>query len=308
VTFINTYLGELLAAMALVVFSANVILTKIASARLSLDTGFPISVSVNVLFCLMLVGVELWARKEGPHWNTYGFCIFLVSGVFSTWLGRWFFFEAIVRFGPEKASVFQVSSPVFAVMIAWVALGERLTVTAMGGMVLALSGLMLVVYVPGIFRMPSRMPWATSFMRSSVCLGLGSSFAYAIGNVLRTSAIRSWNEPIIGALLGAAAGLALHVVLSTNTSNFLGSIRAADRKGIALYMISGVLTISAQICAIASLHFIPVGLSSLITLCSPVLVFPFSYWVFKNSEAITFRIVTGSIFVLTGIAIVVIAR
>ncbi|MEO6986732.1 MAG: EamA family transporter, partial [Paralcaligenes sp.] len=72
---IDSYLGELLAAAALVLFSSNIILTKVASVRLGLDTGFLISVSVNVIFCLMLVCVELWVRKEGPGWDAYGFCI-----------------------------------------------------------------------------------------------------------------------------------------------------------------------------------------------------------------------------------------
>jgi drug/metabolite transporter (DMT)-like permease len=310
----NTVLGELLAAIALVVFSVNIILTKVASSRLNLDTGFLISVSVNVVFCLALACVQHLTRGTAPHWNAYGFGLFLVAGLFSTWLGRWFFFEAIVRFGPARASIFQVSSPVFSVAIAWVVLAERLSAPSIVGMALALAGLVVVVYVPGVLSGPRQasehpaLSLPRRLLQSSLCLGLGSSFAYAVGNVLRASAIRSWNEPVIGAFLGALCGAVLHAAFSTSLNELRRSLAGADRTGLALYALSGVLTISAQVCSIASLHYIPVGLSNLITLCSPILVFPLSYWLLANGEGLTLRTAFGSALALGGIGLVVWSR
>jgi drug/metabolite transporter (DMT)-like permease len=321
---IASMLGAIFAVAALIMFSANTLLTKIASARLSLDLGFLISVTANLLFCILLLALEfVFLPPKELHWNAHGFFLFFLSGVFSTYLGRWFFYEAVVRFGPAKSSIFQVCSPGFTVILAWIMLDEGLSAIALGGIALAICGLLLVVYVPGIFSSQSPRSISTSSqvhshasprslsawaMQSSIFLGLGSALAYAIGNVLRASAVRSWNEPIIGALLGAISGLVLHAVFSTSTADLFSKIKAADRKGMLIYGISGILGISAQICAIASMRYIPVSISNLITLCSPLLVIPGSYFFLKNREGITLRTWLGGALTIIGIAIIIVIR
>lgn len=52
-------MGETLAILALVLFSANTIMTKLASAKLNMNTGFLISVWVNVLFAAVLFLIQM---------------------------------------------------------------------------------------------------------------------------------------------------------------------------------------------------------------------------------------------------------
>ncbi len=85
--------------------------------------------------------------------------MFAAAGGFSTYLGRWFFYESVVRFGPAKASIFQISSPLFTATVAWLLLGERLTPLVALGMVMTIAGLMLVSCKPGFFsRRGARSP------------------------------------------------------------------------------------------------------------------------------------------------------
>jgi hypothetical protein len=42
-----------------------------------------------------------------------------------------------------------------------------------------------------------------------------------VGNVLRGVAVQEWNEPILGALMGAVLGMALHFLTSLNISRHL---------------------------------------------------------------------------------------
>ena len=60
-------MGEILALSALAMFSASVLLTTVASSRLQLNLGFLISVTVNVLFCLLLLVVQLFLRHQNPQ-------------------------------------------------------------------------------------------------------------------------------------------------------------------------------------------------------------------------------------------------
>lgn len=311
-------MGELIAAAALVLYSINIMLTKLASARVDIGLGFLLSVSVNVVFSALLLCLQLSARTAHFEWNWHGFYAFLIAGVFSTYLGRWFFFESVVRFGPARASIFQISAPLFTVIIAWAFLGERLTAATLGGIVLTVFGLLVVVYVPGALSVASvprqggaalvapRSPLQWIFS-SSLILGMFAAMSYGLGNVLRGLAVRSWDEPIAGGLLGALSGATLHMLLGSGSTKLWSNLKAADHKGMLLFMLTGVINISAQILSIFSLRHIAVSVMTLIVCCVPILVIPMSYVFLKNQEAITFQTVLGAILTLAGITIILIA-
>jgi len=309
-------LGETLAFVALVLFASNLIATKAAANRIGIELGFLIAVAVNVACSAALLAVHSATRDDALLWNWHGFLLYLLAGAFSTFLGRWFLFEAVVRFGPARASIFQISAPLFTVVIAWVVLGEQLAPSALGGIALTIAGLFLVVYIPGVFsRKPaqptasqgdtgSRIPALQWMLRSSVVLGIGAGLAYAAGNVTRGAALHAWNEPILGGLLGAVSGLCLHLLRSQKLGQLVHDLRHARKSGVALFALSGTLNIVAQILVIYSLRHIPVSISTLITSCVPLLVIPASHWVFPNQETITSRTVLGTLIAISGIAII----
>lgn len=313
----SSHIGHILAGVALCMFALNIVVTKLATARLTLAIGFIVTVMVNVLICALALYLQLTLRVESLEWKLPGFAMFLVAGVFSTYLGRFFFFESIHRLGPTRASVFQLSSPLFAATIGWIIIGEELKSSTIAGMVVTLYGIYLVgqgknphmasptedVQVTTPPNSSLRMRLQT-LAQSGVFLGLGGSVAYAVSNIMRAAAIHDWNEPILGALLGASSGLVLHVVTSSEMRNLVRGLKASDKRGIGLYLLSGVLTSAGQIFAISSMAFIPAAVSALITLCSPILVLPASYWFFRNEERITIKSVLGAILSLCGAAAV----
>ena len=294
-------LGYLLAGGALLSFTTTVLAIKAASNRMSLNLGFLVTLLVNVLFAASALGVQLLLRDARLQWNVHAFWLFVAAGVFATYLGRWFFYESVARFGPAKASVFQVSSPLFAALIAWLVLGERLSIWVALGM----------GYKPSATSQPvmAKDQTATGFLapvlRSVFLLGLCSSAAYAVANVLRGVGIRSWPEPIAGALIGALTGLAIQMVLTKDRSTLWSSLRAANRSGVGFYALVGIANISGQMFTIASMRFIPVSVATLVSLCTPLLVFPVSYWLFKHQERLTLPVVMGSVLTLLGIALIV---
>lgn len=317
----DIFLGYMLAVGALLLFTIGIFLTKVASSRIHLNLGFLIATSTNVVFSALAFAVQLAMRPEGVQWNAQAFWLFAAAGAFATYLGRWFFYESVVRFGPAKASIFQISSPLFTALMAWLLLGEGLTLWVALGMVMTIGGLMLVSCKPGFFSrrnavvdgafvgveppMSGRVPMLERLFQSVLLLGLGSSLAYAIGNVLRGTAVRSWNEPVLGALVGAVCGLALHLAFSSGKRELVNRLRTASHSGVRLYALIGVCTISAQISMIASMRYIPLSVATLVTLCTPILVFPLSHWLFKNNDEITATTLLGSALTLLGIFIIV---
>ena len=309
-------LGYGLSGTALLCFSCAVLATKAASKQLNLELGFFITLIVNVLIAGVALVIHLMWRGVGLQWNMQAFLLFAASGVFASYLGRWFFYEFVVRFGPAKASVFQISSPLFAALFAWLLLGERLSGSAALGMVIAISGLALISYKPGFFspvkpsasqaEPPENAATLLSrILQSGFLLGLFSSGAYAVGNLLRGAAVRSWPEPIAGALIGALTGLAMHYLFSADRFSLMTRLRASKPMGIWLFALVGAANISGQITTIASMRYIPLAVAALVGLCTPLVVFPMSYWLFKNQERITPTLVLGSLLTLLGICMVV---
>jgi drug/metabolite transporter (DMT)-like permease len=82
-------------------------------------------------------------------------------------------------------------------------------------------------------------------------------------------------------------------------------VRTSDRRGVLMFAISGMLTISAQMCVIAAMRYAPVAVVALITLCTPLIVFPLSYFLLKNQERIGAITLAGGALVLAGIAVLI---
>ncbi|GAE27601.1 hypothetical protein JCM9140_3754 [Halalkalibacter wakoensis JCM 9140] len=306
-------MGEIFAIIALILFSINIIVTKVASNLLNIKVGFFISISVNVIFASVLFISHLLIRDSTFYIHWPAFFFFVCAGFFSTYLGRWLFFETIIKIGPSKASMFQVSNPIFTVIIAGLILGERLALTDWISILFMITGLLTISYIPSQHRQAFRrdlarivaFPSLKEYIMPGVWIALLSALSYAISNILRGVAVLKWNEPILGALLGALIGLGFHMIFSLKTKNLMKTIKNANRKAIKLYCVSGICTISAQIFLISSMFYIPISIANLITLSTPILVTPLSYFLLKNSENITVRTIVGGLMVLVGINIVV---
>ena len=308
--------GEFLALAAMLMFATNILITKAASIRLHVGTGFVISVTVNLLFAMLVFAGELALRREALRWDITGMLLFMLAGACSTYLGRWFFFEAIARLGPAKASLFHVSSPAFTAIVAWTFLGEALPLSSLLAIVATIVGLFLVSTPPGVLGTgfaPSNTAGSVAsssarfkaWLAAGFAVGIGATLAYSVGNVLRGASVRQWNEPVVGALLGAAAALALHLVIGSGHRTLVRELIAADRTGVRLYALGGVLTISAQMCMIASMRHIPVAVVTVITLCTPLVVIPASYWLMKNQERIGPATLIGAAVTMAGVAAIV---
>lgn len=95
-------MGELLAFTSLLLYSLNSLITKVGVGRVSVSIGFMVAMCVNVLFAGLLVLLQLLWRPEPLAWNWPGFFFFVLAGIFTTLVGRFFYFEAVANFGPAK--------------------------------------------------------------------------------------------------------------------------------------------------------------------------------------------------------------
>lgn len=318
-------MGELLAVSALAMFSVNIIITKIASARVEVALGFLVAVVVNVGFATAIVALQTLVRADPLTIDTLALLLFALAGFFSTYLGRWLLYDSVVRLGPSRASAFQSSNPLFTAIIAFFVLDERLH-----GIDLLAAAAILVGLVLANRRPPELVPdpapaqappqdsdrhetggnvarLTSAAFASGGILALLGAFSYAVGNVLRGVAIESWNEPVLGVLVGAIAGLLAYAILGSGSRNAMRRLRLADRGGLLLFVCSGALTVVAQACMVGAMRFVPVSVVTLITLSTPVLVLPLGYFALNNREQLQPSTVLGSIMILAGVAMILLS-
>lgn len=303
-------MGEALALLALALFSSNVLLVKVAAPRLGQDVGFLVGLAGNVAFAgLLLLGQS--GLRTTPFRIEWGpFAMFVVGGLFTAYLGRRLFFRTVQSIGPSRASALQITNPVFAAAISWLFLGEALGPAALGFVVLVIGGLYLTSQVPAKAPVPVASgesvagpePRHARLPSREIVLGLVGAVSYAVGNVIRSTAVRHWDEAIFGGFVGASAATLIYLALHTDMRKLSERLRRADRLGLAMWGMSGVLTISAQISLIAATRHIPVAVGVVVAAAIPVLVIPASLLLFRNSEAVTARTVVGALLILGGVA------
>lgn len=316
-------MGESLALLALLLFSANALLVSVVSPRLGQEIGFLLALGANVVFSGLVVAFQRLVATEPFVVQWDAFAMFAVGGLFASYLGRRLFFLSVHAIGPSRATSLQITNPVFAGIISWILLGERLGADALGFILAVLVGLYLTTRIRA--EQPAPVPVAAgdssmappsgeepvgtaagkkfgALPTREIALALTGAFSYAVGNVVRSSGVREWNEPVLGGFVGAVAGTLAYLLLHTKVRSLVARVRAADRLGVYLWCLSGVLTISAQISLIASTRHIPIAVAVVVAAALPVIVIPMSVVFLHNREAVTGRTVVGGLLILGGVA------
>ena len=301
-------IGELLAIGALLLFSSNALLVGPAIRRLPQDLGFLISLASNVVLASAVVlGQYLLLGGPGspPEWDAVG--MFVVGGLLTSYLGRWFWTRSIATIGPTRASAIQVTNPFFAAVFAWILLDESLPPVAI------LCGLAILV---GLNLTSRRRAGAgpvdteqrgRSVPLAHIGIGLLGAMSYGLGNVARGAGVRDWEAPIVGSFIGALVGLLAYALVNTDLRKLTSAVRGADRTGLRLWLLSGALTIGAQTAQIAATQYITVAIAVVISVAVPVVVLPVSVLFLRRSEAIGWSTTCGVLLMLGGVAGLVLA-
>jgi drug/metabolite transporter (DMT)-like permease len=294
-------MGIALSLASMLGFAANILLTRYAVVRLSVEAGFLVALATNILFPAILFAVEWTARTAPFAWHWKGAGLFALGGFIGTFLGRRLLFDAVQLLGPSRASVFHSTAPAFALVAAWLLADERLGLYEIGLMALVWLGLWFTQPRAGSAAGGSRLTPAK--LRRGMLVGVLTVAGFGFGSVLRGLAMRGWDEAILGTLLASATALACQVLATRDWGKITAQLRAADRTALWLYVGCGVTTsLGAIFMSLAMLHM-EIALSVLVVHTTPLVIFPISVFILKNREELSPRTLLGAILVLSGIAL-----
>ena len=296
-------MGIAFAIAAMLCFSANILITRYAIARMPVESGFFIVLATNILFPALLFPFELFARAAPWSWDWKGVGLFALGGVIGTFLGRRFLFDAVRILGPSRASVFHSTAPAFALAGAWLLADERL------GWYEIL--LMTIVWVGLWFTQPragSAGALSAAAARKGMLAGLMTVAGFGLGNVLRGLAMRNWEEAVFGTVISSVAALLCQLVATRDWRKIVAQFRVADRTALWLYVGCGVSTALGSIFVALAMKRMEIALAVLVVHTTPLVIFPVSVFLLKNKEGLSSRTMLGAFLVLSGIALLAIRQ
>jgi len=292
-------MGVALALVAMACFSAKILITRYAVARMPVEAGFFVVLATNILFPAALFPLELAARAAPWSWDWKGAGLFALGGIIGTFLGRRLLFDAVRLLGPSRASVFHSTAPAFALLGAWLLADERLGLYEIA--------LMAVVWVGLWFTQPHAGSGGThlsaSKVRKGMLAGLFTVAGFGIGNVMRGLAMRNWDEAVLGTVRASLAALACQVVTTRDWGRIAAQLRGAGRRALWLYVGCGVTTSLGSIFVSLAMKRMEIALAVLVVHTTPLVIFPVSVFILKNREELAPRTLLGAVLVLLGIGL-----
>jgi drug/metabolite transporter (DMT)-like permease len=292
-------MGVTIALASMVCFAINILVNRHAVEHMPVESGFLVVLGTNLALLTLGHGIERLAGVVPVAFAWSGFGWFVLAGIVGTYLSRRLLFDAVKAIGPARTSIFHSSAPVFALVAAWLLIGESL-----GGYELALMALVLAglwISQSGKKGPGDARPLAGDALRKGLLLGLFVVIGFGFGNALRGIALRSWTEPLLGALVSTAAATALQLAATRNWPRVILALRNGSAKAYTLYVASGIATAGGTVLVgVAALHM-EIALAALVIHTTPLVIFPASYFLYRNRDVLSLRVLVGTACVLAGI-------
>lgn len=139
-------LAILMAAGAAASWGLSAVLVRRGLRDLSTAAGTLVSLTSGLIGTSLLVAVAQRDALFAVSWRALA--LFALIGILNFPIGRFFDYLAIGRLGVARSTPLLATSPLFAVLIAVVFTGERVTVATGAGIALILGGVFVTVTAP----------------------------------------------------------------------------------------------------------------------------------------------------------------
>jgi drug/metabolite transporter (DMT)-like permease len=289
-----TYLGESAALLTSLCWSLNSVCFTVAGRRVG-------SAAVNLGRLLMA-----WVILVLVHLVVYGSCFPLQAGPARLgWLATSGFigfaladavlFEAFVLIGARLAMLLMTLSPVFSALLAWLFLGQSLSLPKVAAMAVTLGGIAWVVWGGGEHDDHPHL-WR------GILLGIGGALGQSVGLVFSKVGLAGGFPPISANLIRVTAGVAallLYFGVSGRLRGTLGSLR--DGRATAFIGLGAVTgPVLGVVLSLVAITKAPMGVAATLMSLSPIILLPVSHFVFR--EKIGGHAVLGTLLALAGAA------
>lgn len=289
-------LGPILALIGASFFALNNLASRRAVLRVK-DTSAGAAVSVFISLPVLFLALVVTGKVDDIfRFPWHGYLWLLGAGVIHQFLGRSLNFISVRLVGANISGVLRRSSPLMAVTLGVVVLGEVLTGKSLLGILLIVTGVVFLGWTP--WQSNSK----TSFAKlgaKGILTGVGAGLCYGVSPLMIKMALNSFSSPIAAVFIsfvGAAVVYALSHVKREKKELLL----TMDQRTFWMFSLAGLLVVFAQLSRFLALSMAPISVISPLFDVNPLLIIPLSYLFNRKLEIFSKSIIISTIVVAAG--------
>lgn len=309
------HLGEIISLIVAFSWTATALFAEVAVRQLgSLRANV-----VRLFWALFFLMMTTWYMSGAP-WPQYAsvttWMWMMLSGFVGFTFGDYCLFNSYRVIGSRFGQLFMTLSPIAAAIAAWAMLGETMSLMAIIGMILTLSGIALSILTRETSAASNKKRTSIKLPLNGILYGIGAGTAQGLGIVLSKIGMVEYEAsipacatevistiPVSATLIRSIAGLTGFVFMLAFSNEGLQSLPSAirDRKGM-LYITLGAIFgpfVGVALSLLAVQHT-DAGIASTIMALTPVLILIPAR--FLQHQKITLPEIAGAIISVVGVA------
>ncbi len=303
------YWGELAALGTAACWS----LTAIFFAEAGRRVGSHRVNKIRLIMAVLLYAAIMTAVFGSPFptqatWQQTGWLA--LSGLIGLVLGDGALFRAFVMIGPRLATLLMATAPIFATIIAWIFLGERLGIMTLLGIALTIGGVMWVVLERQFgsanrFGLTTDHPDAGSKTKGVILATIGA-FGQATGLVLSKQAMVHAGEPLDpmpASMIRMIASMFFIWGFAVARNDITETVRAVSNRSAMLFALGGTIfgPVLGVWLSLVAVNQIEAGVAATLNGTTPIIIIPVVYLVYR--ERVSVRALFGTVLAVIGVAL-----
>ena len=195
-----------------------------------------------------------------------------------------------------NASIYAIY-PLFSSLLAVLILGERPSVGIWAGIICTICGVILIERTVRGTAIKS-----VNSTRFGFAFPLSAALFNGFGYVLRKMGLNAYNEPIAAVAITYVVSLCLSIILATTVRRSI----SVSKRSLHLFWKPGLLLCAGFLCWFYALRFGDVSLVATLLNTESFFVFILAYVLLKELEKITYKLVIGTVIIVTGVSLITI--
>jgi drug/metabolite transporter (DMT)-like permease len=300
------YLGEFISIGVAFSWTATALLSEFGSKRLGNLTLNVLRMALALLFSVVLFGVVTGnilppgASAEACGWM-------LLSGLVGYVIGDFCLFQCYIIIGSRYGQLFMTLAPLSAALMAWVTLGQQMTLMSILAMLVTLFGISISVLGRGEHHKVSlKLPL------NGILFAIGAAVCQGVGLVLSkigmdyyepSASMPEWLVPFSANFYRCVAGI-IGFTLLLYYRDGIGPLREAmhDKKG--LYVATATTIFGPFVgvgFSLMAVQYTAAGIASTLMAMTPIIIILPAYWLFH--EKITWKAILGALISVIGVSL-----
>lgn len=276
---------------------SNILLKKSLSQSSSSEiAAFVYSGIGSVILAISTVSLDLIGYMRFPV-SKRAIFIFICAGIIGTGLGRIFSYIAVDKVGISIQSSFVSVNPVIATAIAWIGLQENITSLQLLGLLISVTGLVIISYSNG--------GNVTGWKKTALGYSILTPILYGTASVVRRYGLQNTDlEPVQAVTINEITALCVVTVyiVTKKESTITTELQESN---LILLSLAGVCNTIAITALYISLKHGPVIIGTTTSSLTTVFVLIITGLCLKDIEKITQKQIFGTILTIIGVVLVV---